>query len=94
MDCSLTFNVHIDELQKKVTGTLLYLNRVCDRFEFDCRVMVVQSLVLSVLNYCLRVWGSTNKTQMGRVNKLQNFAMKVAVGGAKYTIMLPQYLKN
>ena len=83
MDCSLTFNVHIDELQKKVTGTLLYLNRVCDRFEFDCRVMVIQSLVLSVLNYCLRVWGSTNKTQMGRVKKLQNFAAKVAVGGAK-----------
>lgn len=94
MDSSLTFNVHIDELQKKVTGTLLYLNRVCDMFEFDCRVMVVQSLVLSVLNYCLRVWGSTSKTQMDRVRKTQNFAAKVAAGGArKYDHVTPIFEK-
>ena len=94
MDCSLTFNAHIDELRKKVTGTLLYLNRVCERFEFDCRVMVVQSLVMSILNYCLRVWGSTNKTQMERVKKLQNFAAKVAVGGAKkYDHVTPIFKK-
>ena len=94
MDNFLTYNVHIDELQKKVTGTLLFINRVSDRFNFDCRVMVVQSLVLSILNYCLRVWGSTNKTQMGRVSKLQNFAAKVAAGGArKYDHVTPIYNK-
>ena len=94
MDSSLTFSTHIDELQRKVMGTLLYLNRVCDRFEFDCRVMVVQSLVISILNYCLRVWGSTNKTQMGRVRKLQNFAAKVAAGGArKYDHVTPVFAK-
>ena len=83
MDSNMTFSVHIDELYRKVTGTLLYLNRVNDSFDSDCRVMVVQSLVLSILNYCLKVWGSTNKTQMDRVQKLQNFAGKVAIGGAK-----------
>ena len=83
MDSNMTFNAHIDELHKKVIGTLLYLNRVCDRFQPDCRIMVVQSLVLSVLNYCLRIWGSTNKTQLERVQKLQNFAAKIAVGGAR-----------
>ena len=83
MDSNMTFSAHIDELHKKVIGTLLYLNRVCDRFQPDCRIMVVQSLVLSVLNYCLRIWGSTNKTQLERVQKLQNFAAKIAVGGAR-----------
>ena len=92
MDNFLTFNVHIDELQKKVTGTLLFINRVSDQFSFECRVMVVQSLVLSVLNYCLKVWGSVNKTQMGRVCKIQNFAAKVAAGGArKYDHVTPIY---
>ena len=83
MDCNMTFSIHIDELRKKVTGTLLYLNRVCDKFDSDCRVMVVQSLVMSVLNYCLRVWGSINKTQMDRLQKLQNFAIRVAIGGVR-----------
>ena len=83
MDSFMTFDKHIDELHKKITGILLYLNRVCDRFEYECRVMVVQSLALSILNYCLLVWGSTNKTQMERAKKIQNYAAKVAVGGAR-----------
>lgn len=73
MDSNMTFSVHIDELRRKVTGTLLYLNQVNDRFDWDCRRMAVQLLV----------WRSTNKTQMDRVQKLQNFAGKVAIGGAK-----------
>ena len=83
MDSGMTFNFHIDELQRKVNGTLIYLNRVWERFELESRIMVVQSLVLSVLNYCLSVWGSTNKTQMYRVRKLQNFAARVAIGGVR-----------
>ena len=83
MDSGMTFNFHIDELQRKVNRTLIYLNRVWERFEQESRTMVVQSLVLSVLNYCHSVWGSTNKTQMSRVKRLQNFAARVAVGGVK-----------
>ena len=45
--------------------------------------MVVQSLAISVINYCLPIYGSTNITQLHRVQKLQNFAAKVCVGGAK-----------
>ena len=83
MDSGMTFKFHIDELQRKVNGTLIYLNRVWERFTLECRVMVVQSLVLSVLNYCLSVWGSTSKTQMSRVKRLQNFAARVAIGGVR-----------
>ena len=83
MDSCLTFNYHIDELIKKVTGTLIFLNRVWDRFQPECRVMAVQALILSVLNYCLPVWGSTSKTQINRVQKVLNFAARIAIGGAK-----------
>ena len=83
MDSYLTFDIHIDELIKKVIGTLIFLNRVWDRFQPECRVMAVQALVLSVLNYCLPVWGSTSKTQINRVQKILNFAARIAIGGAK-----------
>ena len=83
MDCCMTFNVHIDELHKKLFGTLLFLNRITKRFYQDCRKMVIQSLILSSLNYALKVWGSTNKSNIQKAQKLQNFASKVAVGGAK-----------
>ena len=83
MDCCMNFNIHMDELHKKLFGTLLFLNRINKRFYQDCRIMVIQSLILSSLNYALKVWGSTNKTNIQKAQRLQNFASKVAVGGAK-----------
>ena len=94
MDSCLTFNYHIDELLKKVTGTLIFLNRVWDRFQPECRVMAVQALILSVLNYCLPVWGSTSKTQINRVQKVLNFAARIAIGGVrKYDHVSPIFEK-
>ena len=83
MDCCMTFNTHINELHNKLMGILLYLNRITKRFDKESRKLVVQSLVLSILNYGLRVWGSANKTNILKVQRLQNFAGKVAVGGAR-----------
>ena len=45
--------------------------------------MVVQSLVLSIINYCSKVWGVTTNQQIERVQKLENFAAKIAIGGAR-----------
>ena len=83
MDSCMTFSKHINELQNKLMGTLLFLNRITKRFNQECRIMVVQSLILSVLNYALKVWGSANRSNIQRVQKLQNFAGKVAIGGAR-----------
>ena len=50
----------------------------------------MESLVLSLINYCCKIWGSTNKTQLNKVQKLQNFAARVADGTArKYDHVTP-----
>ena len=36
--------------------------------------------MLSVINYCIKIWGTTSNHQKQRVQKLQNFAARVAVG--------------
>ena len=90
MDKYMTFNVHIDELSKKVSGILIYLNRMKNYFDNKTRVQIVESLVLSVINYCIKIWGGTNNTQLERVQKLQNFAARVAVIGiGKYDHITP-----
>ena len=82
-DQYMLFNFHINEMSKKVNGTLIFLNRIKDRFDSEMRAMVVQSLALSIVNYCLKIWGSTTKQQIQRVQKLQNFAAKIIDGKAK-----------
>ena len=83
MDQYLLYDVHINEVTKKTTGLLYYLNRIKDRFDLQTRTMLIQAIVISILNYCLRIWGMTTKTQMEKAQKLQNFAAKVAVGGVR-----------
>ena len=62
---------------------LMYINRVKSCFDRPTRILVVQSLVLNLLNYCNTIWGTTNTTLINAVQKLQNFAIKVADGRAK-----------
>ncbi len=84
MDCHLTFDAHIQEVHEKVKRTLFFfLNRIKDKFEINTKKIVIQSLALSIINYCLPVYGTTNSTLLRRVQKLQNFAAKVCVGGAR-----------
>ena len=83
MDCCMTFDTHMNAVNNKLMGTLIFLNRLTNRFDQNCRIMIVQSLILSVLNYGLKVWGSASKSTLYKAQKLQNFAGKVAVGGAR-----------
>ena len=90
MDRYMLFDKHIDEMHKKTMGTLIYLNRIKDRIERDVRIKVVQALALSLINYCSKIWGTTSKTQIQRVQKLQNFAAKIAIGNVrKYDHVTP-----
>ncbi len=58
----------------------MYINRIKHCFDKPTRILAVQSLVLSVLNYCITIWANTNTTLLTTAQKLQNFAIKVADG--------------
>ena len=93
-DNYMDFNIHIDEMTRKTSGLLFYLNRIQDQSDSSIRIIVVQSLVLTVLNYCSTIWGMASKTQIDRVQKIQNFTAKVSVGGLrKYDHVQPAFEK-
>ena len=75
-------------------GTLIYLNLVKAFFEPSTRVIVVQSLALSLMNYCLKVWGSTQAFHLNKVQKLQNFAVRVAIGNVQKFEHVSPFYKN
>ena len=90
MDQYMLFDQHINFIIKKTNGILMFLNRIQDSFDKSSRLIVIQSLALSILNYCCRVWGMTTKEQLERVQKVQNFAAKIAYGGTrKYDHVTP-----
>lgn len=90
----MIFDVLVNELTKKAMGILFYLNRIGSTFEKVTRIIVIQSPVFSLINYCPRIWGTKNISLMKNAQKLQNFAAKVAVGGArKYDHVAPFFVE-
>ncbi len=79
----MTFYVHVSELNKTMVGTLIHIYRISLNYEKRRRKIVYESLVLSIANYCIRIWGTTNATLLNNVQKLQNFVTNVAVGGSR-----------
>ncbi len=62
---------------------LIYINYISFYLDKKSSVIVVQSLVLSHIIYCLSIWGATTSSVINKVQKLQNFVASVAVGGIK-----------
>ncbi len=91
-DSYMLFDVHIDELNKKVIGILMFISSISHNFDKSTRIMIIQALVLSLMEYCIRIWGTTNDALISSVQKMQNFAARVAVGGIKkYDHVSPAY---
>lgn len=58
-----------NKLTRKVLGVLIFLSWISVNLD-KSRVIVVQSLVLRIINYCVRIWATTNMILM---NKVQNY---------------------
>ena len=90
IDGYILFGVHIAELSKRIMRILMFINRISMNINKSTRKIIVQSLVLNLINYCIGIWGSTNISLLFSVQNLQNFRAKVAHGGArKYDQVTP-----
>ncbi len=79
----MLFDVHIDELNKKVMGILMYISRISDKLDKQNRIIIKETLVLSLIDYCIKIWETTNDQHMSNAQILKNFAARVACGGVR-----------
>lgn len=61
----------------------MFLSRVSGNLDKRSRILVVQCHVLSLIDYCIRIWSTTNLSIISKVQKLQKFTAKEAIGGVK-----------
>ncbi len=86
----MSFVVHVTEMGEKDSGTFMYINRIQDLLSKETRLIAVETLILSYINCGISIWSTANITQLKRVEKLQNFANKVAIAGAsKFDLATP-----
>ena len=79
----MSFVTHTDDVVRRCTGSLCGLSHSRQSLPQSVLVILVKDLVFSVLRYCLSVYGASNATQRGRLQKLVRFAARVVSGRRK-----------
>ena len=83
-DQRMTFSAHVDDVVRRCTGTLCGLSHSRHCLPQSTLVRLVEGLVVSLIRYCIVVYGSANKTQLCRLQRLLNFGARVISGRRKY----------
>lgn len=79
VDANLTFENHLLALSQKIrklTYIFKYLREVADKSTMR---MVYESLVQSIIRYCITTWGGANQSKMIVVERAQRMILKVSL---------------
>ena len=80
-DPNMTFEHHVGMLCSKLNGTLMFLSKTKRQLDFKSRLLVINALIFSHLNYCPTIWGKCKKTLLSDIQRSINFTAKVAHDG-------------
>ena len=72
-DSRLSFEHHIESWCSRLNGTLSYLNIVKNTLDQKSRILLINALIFSHLNYCSSIWGKCSETLQYEVQKMYQF---------------------
>lgn len=76
---SLVFENHYIQVCKTMNNRIFLLNRYKHLFTFKWRHIFITSLILSILDYCLPVWGDVPEYKAKRINRILLRAAKLVL---------------
>ena len=99
IDQNLPWNVHINELLKKIASAIGALKRVRHFVHGTILQYIFNSLIQAYFNYCCVVWDNCNKTHAYKLQKLQNRAITrhltySTVGADAYSLSREAWLEK
>ena len=77
IDQNLSWNVHVNNLCKKIAAGIGVINRSRAFVSFDALQYMYSSLMQPHFGYCSEIWGCCNKTLSTKLQKLQNRAARI-----------------
>ena len=80
MNNTLSFNDHIDEICKKVSFAIRSIGHIRRYLPYDGLKMLVNSLVISRLDYCNSVLYGIPKYHRDKLQRIQNIAARMITG--------------
>ena len=94
IDKHLSFNDHIDALASDLVGKLAMISRIRHLFDKHTLFTIINSIVFTKLFYCSSVWSGTSKSNISKLQQVQNFAVRVLSGHRKFDHISPTLKEN
>ena len=83
-DQSLTYSDHITKTVSTCLRKLIQTNRIKHLLDKKTILLLMSSFVFSNLYYCSTVWSNTSKHNIKKLQLVQNFATRIALGLKKF----------
>ncbi len=77
VDRKLTWKDHIHMVKRKCLGNLAKISRVSSFLPLETKKLLYNAPVLPLLDYCSIVWQECGATQSRRLERLQNYGMRL-----------------
>ena len=84
IDSSLSYNEHVTKTVSNCMYRLIMINRIKHLLDRKTLLLLINAFVFSKLFYCSTVWSNTSKTNVKRLQLVQNFAGRIVPGLRKY----------
>ncbi len=84
LDSYLNYNEHIQALSSSCLSKLGQISRVKHIFDESTLAKIIDTLVISKINYCASVWSNTSDMNIKKIQLIQNCAARLITGLSKY----------
>ncbi len=89
IDKDLNWKAHTEQVRRKSLAALSTIKRSSSFLPSNTRKLLFNSLVCPHLDYCSVVWHSCNSTISKRIERIQNYGMRVILGKPPRTSSSP-----
>ena len=94
-DSCLSFEHHIKSLCSRLNGTLSYLIRVKNTLDQKSRILLINALIFSHLNYCSSIWGECSEKCSMKNKNVSTLLQKLqAMGNIQNETTSPHYYET
>ena len=84
IDQYLTYDEHLTQTAAKCLCKLVQINRIKHLLDKETLLLLINAFVFSKLFYCSTVWSNTIKSNVRKLQRVQNFAARIIFGFRKF----------
>ena len=84
IDQYLTYDEHLTQTAAKCLCELVQINRIKHLLDKEALLLLIDAFVFSKLFYCSTVWSNTIKSNVSKLQRVQNFAARIIFGFRKF----------